>query len=131
MAKRSRKSPSKMCDIARLAGVHTSTVSRALAGSPLVKKDVRDKILKLAQRNGYTINTAARSLRLKRPQIISVAIPLGHEVGQSLTDPFFQEMLGYLADEITQRGYGLHLQKVLPPMKDWLTMLIASNSRLG
>ena len=36
------------------------------------------------------------------------------------------ELLGYLADEITQRGYGMFLQKILPPMEDWLTRLINS-----
>lgn len=131
MPKRPRITPPKMADIARLAGVHTSTVSRALAGSPLVKDDVREKILKLARSRGYTMNNAARSLRTKRTQIISVVIPLGHEAGQPLTDPFFQEMLGYLADEITQRGYGLYLRKVLPPMKDWLTSLVASQQSDG
>ncbi len=77
------------------------------------------------------MNAAARSLRLKRTNIISVVIPLGHEADQPISDPFFQEMLGYLADEITQRGYGLYLQKILPPMKDWLTNLIAANQSDG
>ncbi len=120
-----------MSDIARLAGVHTSTVSRALAGSPLVEKSVRDKILKIARAHGYKVNLAARSLRLQRTQSVSVVIPLGHEKTQALTDPFFVQMLGYLADEITQRGCGIFLQKVLPPMQDWLTDLIASKRSDG
>ena len=120
-----------MSDIARIAGVHTSTVSRALAGSPLVEKGVRERILKIARNHGYKINWTARSLRLRRTQNISVAIPLGHEVTQTLTDPFFVQMLGHLADEITQRGYGLVLQKVLPPMADWLPELVASNRSDG
>jgi DNA-binding LacI/PurR family transcriptional regulator len=120
-----------MSDIARIAGVHTSTVSRALAGSPLVEKGVRERILRIARSHGYKVNWTARSLRLKRSQNISVAIPLGHEVTQSLADPFFVQMLGYLADEITQRGYGILLQKVLPPMEDWLPDLVASNRSDG
>jgi DNA-binding LacI/PurR family transcriptional regulator len=40
-------------------------------------------------------------------------------------------MLGRLADEITQRGYGMFLQKVLPPMDDWLPNLIASGRSDG
>jgi len=120
-----------MADIAKLAGVHSSTVSRALAGSPLVAKKKRDQILKLARERGYVINSAARNLRLQRTQTISVAIPLGHEAGQALTDPFFVEMLGHLADEITQRGYGMFLQKILPPMDNWLPRLIASHRADG
>jgi DNA-binding LacI/PurR family transcriptional regulator len=52
-------------------------------------------------------------------------------VGQALTDPFFVSMLGHLADEITQRGYGMYLQKMLPPMKNWLTELIGSRRTDG
>ncbi len=120
-----------MTDIAKLAGVHASTVSRALAGSTLVGRRQREKILKLARERGYSVNAAARNLRLQRTQTISVVIPLGHEAGQTLTDPFFVEMLGHLADEITQRGYGMFLQKVLPPMDGWLTQLIASKRSDG
>ena len=120
-----------MADIARLAGVHSSTVSRALAGSPLVARKKREQILKLARERGYVINSSASNLRLQRTQTISVAIPLGHEAGQALTDPFFVEMLGHLADEITQRGYGMFLQKILPPMDNWLSRLIASHRADG
>jgi DNA-binding LacI/PurR family transcriptional regulator len=131
MAKRRRAVPPKMADIARLAGVHSSTVSRALAGSPLVARKKREQILKLACERGYVINSSASNLRRRRTQTISVAIPLGHEAGQALTDPFFMEMLGHLADEITQRGYGMFLQKILPPMDNWLSHLIASQRADG
>ncbi len=120
-----------MSDLAKLAGVHVSTVSRALAGSPLVTRTMRDRIVQLARERGYFVNSAARNLRLQRTQTISVVIPLGHEAGQALTDPFFVEMLGHLADEITQRGYGMFLQKILPPMDDWLARLIASHRADG
>ena len=131
MSRKSTPTNVKMSDIAKIAGVHTSTVSRALAGSPLVDESVREKIAGIAQSCGYVVNSAARSLRLRRSQTISVAIPLGHESQQPLSDPFFVEMFGYLADEITQRGYGVHLQKVLPPMDRWLENLVASNQPDG
>jgi DNA-binding LacI/PurR family transcriptional regulator len=41
------------------------------------------------------------------------------------------ELLGHLADEITQRGYGMFLQKILPPMENWLTRLINSRRADG
>lgn len=132
MMKRSTaKAPAKMADIARLAGVSESTVSRALAGSPLVAKRKREQIVAIARERGYVINSAARNLRLRRSEAISVVFPLGHETGQPLTDPFFVEMLGHLADEITQRGYAVLLQKILPPMDAWLPRLIASRRSDG
>lgn len=120
-----------MADIAKVAGVHVSTVSRALAGNPLVEASQRDRILKIAEERGYVPNLAASNLRLRRTQTLSVVIPLHHEAGQALSDPFFISMLGHLADEITQRGYGMYLQKVLPPAKNWLQSLVQSHRADG
>jgi DNA-binding LacI/PurR family transcriptional regulator len=53
---------------------------------------------------------------LRRSQIINVVVPSGHESGQSLADPFLSTLLAHLADEITERGYRMLLQKTLPPM---------------
>lgn len=131
MKKARNKTPTKMGDIAKRAGVSVSTVSRALAGSPLVARKSREEIVELARESGYVINAAARNLRLRRSEAISVVFPLAHETGQPLTDPFFIEMLGHLANEITHRGYGLLLQKILPPMDDWLPRLIASRRSDG
>jgi DNA-binding LacI/PurR family transcriptional regulator len=131
MNKRRRAAPAKMADIARLAGVSASTVSRALAGSPLVATAKREEIIRLARERGYVVNTTARNLRLQRTQTLGVIIPLGHESGQPLTDPFFMEMLSHLADAITERGYGMFLRKILPPMDDWLPNLVASHRADG
>ena len=120
-----------MADIARLAGVHVSTVSRALSGSSLIEPRMREKILKIAAKQGYVVNATARNLRTSRTQTLSVVIPLAHESGQALTDPFFTDMLSHLADEITQRGYGMHLEKILPPMAGWLPALIRSRRADG
>jgi DNA-binding LacI/PurR family transcriptional regulator len=130
MTRRKNAAP-KMQDIARLAGVHVSTVSRALAGSPLVERQVREKILKLAAEYGYVVNRVASSLRTSRTQTLSVVIPLAHERDQALTDPFFSAMLGHLAEEITRRGYGMYLEKILPPMAGWLPKLIAARRSDG
>ena len=130
MARRKIAAP-KMADIARLAGEHVSTVSRALAGGRLVDPGVRAKILELAEQHGYVVNRVARNLRTNRSQTLSVVIPLAHERGQPLTDPFFTDMLGHLADEITRRGYGMYLEKVLPPMESWLERLIAARRSDG
>jgi len=131
MIKRRRIAPAKMADIAKLAGVSNSTVSRALADSPLVTAAKKEEIHRLARERGYVVNSTARNLRLQRTQTLGVVIPLGHESSQPLTDPFFMEMLSHLADAITQRGYGMFLQKIVPPMNDWLPELIGSQRADG
>lgn len=123
--------PIKMADIARMAGVSVSTVSRALAGSTLVPQAKREEILALAQEQGYVINEQARNLRLKKTRTIGVVIPLGHEVGQLISDPFFIELLGRLADEITARDYNVLLTKVARPEPGWQDRLIQSQKADG
>ena len=92
---------------------------------------MRETILKIADQHGYVVNRVASNLRTSRTQTLSVVIPLAHERGQALTDPFFTDMLGHLADEITRRGYGMYLEKILPPMDDWLPKLIAARRSDG
>ncbi|GGE61200.1 LacI family DNA-binding transcriptional regulator [Niveispirillum cyanobacteriorum] len=123
--------PIKMADIARMAGVSVSTVSRALAGSALVPQAKREEILALAQAQGYVINEQARNLRLKKTRTIGIVIPLGHEVGQLISDPFFIELLGRLADEITARDYNVLLTKVARPEPGWQDRLIQSQKADG
>jgi len=64
-----------MADIARLAGVSASTVSRSLAGLPPISEETRVRVERAAQEAGYKINRHARSLRLQRSAILLVLIP--------------------------------------------------------
>ncbi len=121
----------KMADIARMAGVSISTVSRALAGNPLIPKTLRDQIVEIAQTHGYVVNQSARSLRLRKTDTIGVIIPLAHEAGQLISDPFFLEMVGRLADEITRRNYSVLLNKVIVTEAGWLDRIIQSHRADG
>jgi len=121
----------KMSDIAKLAGVATSTVSRALSGHPSIPQSLREEITALALSQGYVVNQAAQSLRLQRTRVISVIVPLGHERGQLISDPFFLEMIGRLADEITGREYEMLIKKVVAPRPGWLTRIIQSQRADG
>lgn len=115
-----------MSELAELAGVSTSTASRALSGSSLVNKKTRDKIVEIAAQYDFKPNELARNLRLKRTLSIGVVLPLGHETGQSFSDPFFISMLGHLADGLTARGYDLVLSRVLPTDANWLDHIVSS-----
>lgn len=77
------------------------------------------------------INQSARSLRLQRTHTIGLIVPLGHERDQLITDPFFLEMIGRLADEITGRGYEVLLNKVVAPRADWLRRIVQSHRSDG
>ena len=113
-------------DLARLAGVSPGTVSRALADSHLIAKKTREKIQELAREHDFRPNVMARNLRIKRAGAIGVLIPLGHETGQHISDPFFMTMLGHLADALTERGHDLLLSRVIPKDPGWLNRVVDS-----
>ncbi|PIT77892.1 LacI family transcriptional regulator [Limnohabitans sp. B9-3] len=101
-----------MIDIARMAGVSTSTVSRALNGSALTNDETRIRIIELARSLNYTINQSAKNLRMGDNRTIGVVIPYDRKTRQHISDPFFLGMLGSLADALTDRNYDMLLSRV-------------------
>ncbi|MEM9316012.1 MAG: substrate-binding domain-containing protein [Pseudomonadota bacterium] len=96
-----------MAELARAANVDTSTVSRALNDSSLVKEETKRHILNIASDLGYVIHASARNLRRQSSETIGLVIPLVPESGQTISDPFFLEMVGAVAHAASQEGYDL------------------------
>ena len=115
-----------IAELARLAGVSTGTISRALANKSLVNKETRERIQTLAREHGFRPNQMARRLRVQETRVIGVVVPLGHEQRQHLSDPFFMTMLGHLADALTESGYDIMLSRVIPHEEDWLERIVDS-----
>jgi DNA-binding LacI/PurR family transcriptional regulator len=68
-------------DVARLAGVNQSTVSRTFSGDANVRPATRERVLAAAATLGYTPNAIARSLITRRTNIVGM-------VTASTTSPF-------------------------------------------
>jgi LacI family transcriptional regulator len=79
-----------LIDVAKLAGVSRSTVSRVVNEDPNVSDDVRDRVLTVIHQTGYQPNMAARSLRTKSSNILGLVIP--ENVRTLYTDPFFLQL---------------------------------------
>lgn len=121
--RKKRASPHKMAEVARRAGVSLSTVSRALAGSSLISEETRRLVRETAASLNYSIDAAGSSLRTGLTRTVGVVIPLAHAAKQSLSDPFFLEILGAIADELSASGYSMLLSKVTQNPADWITSM--------
>jgi LacI family transcriptional regulator len=62
-------------DIAKLAGVSASTVSRVVNQRQYVRPEIRERVLALVEETGYVPNNAARSMVLKRTFTVGIVIP--------------------------------------------------------
>lgn len=120
-----------MTEVARRAGVSLSTVSRSLAGHTRISEATRRRVREIAESLGYHLDVSASNLRTGVTRTIAVVIPLTHATRQRLSDPFFLEMLGALADELAARGYSLLLAKITQPPASWIAGLIKTRRADG
>lgn len=104
-----KKPALKMTDLAKMAGVSKSTVSRALQNSELVNLETREKIQALAKEHNYRLNTQARNFRLKESLTIGVVIPSAENAKWQITDPFFLELLGSISFSLIEQGHEMLL----------------------
>jgi LacI family transcriptional regulator len=87
-------------DVARVAGVHPATVSRALNEETraLVNEQTAQRVLKAAAKLGYQPNPIARGLKTNRSYTIGVLVP-------DLTNPLFPPILRGIEDRLAADGY--------------------------
>jgi len=121
----------QMHDIAKMAGVSPSTVSRALNNSSLVNAETRERIEKLARSLKYSVNVGASNLRMQRNRTVAVVLPFDTVTHQNVTDPFFVSLLGNIADALTARGYDMLLSRVDAERLDLAGELAASGRAIG
>ncbi|HZA89998.1 MAG TPA: LacI family DNA-binding transcriptional regulator [Solirubrobacterales bacterium] len=87
-------------DVARLAGVHPGTASRALNVETrnLVNEDTARRVLSAAERLGYRPNPIARGLKTARSYTVGVVIP-------DLTNPLFPPIVRGIQDRLEEAAY--------------------------
>jgi DNA-binding LacI/PurR family transcriptional regulator len=89
-------------DVAALAGVSQSAVSRAFTKGASVSAKTREKVERAAAALGYRPNMVARSLITRRSELIAVVVP-------SMANPFYSAMLEALSAAFIAVGYRILL----------------------
>ncbi len=89
-------------DIAQVAGVSPSTVSRALNDSPLISQETKARIRRIAEELGYERNELARGLVKGTSRALGLIVP-------DITNPFFAEIARGVSDVAHAEGYGVLL----------------------
>lgn len=112
-------------DVARHARVSAATVSRVLSSPERVSESTRDRVTDAVRETGYTINQAARTLRMQRAKTILTAMP-------GIGNPFYSTILDAVVTTATSRGYGVLVTGRLgdDPAK-WLSDYYQSNRADG
>ena len=88
-----------IADIAREAGVHPASVSRALRGiGGKVSEATRQRIERVASELGYLPNAVAASLRTKQSKLVGVLVP-------DLGNPLFGPLVTGIEVELRSRGF--------------------------
>ena len=113
-----KKTVRTISDIAELAGVSKSTVSRALNDSPLIGKETRERIQSLAQKYNFKINVPARRLSLKQSNTIAFVTHAYHKEF-SVADLFGLEIMGGVSKGLSAQGYDMLVVHVNPHETEW------------
>ena len=114
-------------EIARLAGVSITTVSRALNDSPAVNRKTKQLIWKLAREHNYPFRMYMPSGPTAAAATIAIVIPRPQGREWSLSDPFVLGLVAGVGEAARQRGCDFIVSHVAPAGSEDLAELMATN----
>jgi LacI family transcriptional regulator, repressor for deo operon, udp, cdd, tsx, nupC, and nupG len=112
-------------DVARQANVSAATVSRVLSTPERVSESTRKRVQAAVTATGYTINQAARSLRLRNARTILMAAP-------NIGNPYYSTVLDAVIHTASERGYSILVAtRIGEDPNRWLADYLLSNRADG
>jgi LacI family sucrose operon transcriptional repressor len=88
----------KLADVAALAGVSVTTVSRVINNYGSLSEKTKQKVFAAMRELNYAPNTSARSLQGKKTKLVGLIFP-------GVTNPFFGEIVQTLENMLFAKGY--------------------------
>lgn len=89
-------------DIAKIAGVGPSTVSRVLNNRPDVNEETRKKVLEIIEKYNYIPNNSARNLKRTESKNIGILV-------KGVYNPFFAQIIKSIEEKIDENGFSMIL----------------------
>lgn len=89
-------------EIAKIAGVSKSTVSRVITGSSDVSQGTKEKILRIMQEENYVPNRIAASLSSSKSRVIGIIVP-------DIKNTFYVDIINQLELNLQKHGYTIFL----------------------
>src|SRR5262245_39354574 len=108
-----------IADIARLAGVSKSTVSRALNDSPLISPETKDRIRQIARDHRFQMNNTARRLSIGQSHAVGL-VTYEYKKDAGAPDAFMLEILSGVTAGVLASGYDLLVIQVSPRDTNWV-----------
>lgn len=87
-----------LVDVAKDAGVSTTTASLVVRGSQAISEHTTRKVLDSIERLGYVYDRVAANLRSNRSSAVGIII-------RDIVNPFFSELLAGAHDQLDEHGY--------------------------
>lgn len=106
--------------IAELAGVSKTTVSRVLNNKDDIKEETRKHVRDIIREYHYRPNSAARSINSRTTKTIGLVIP--YEADFVLSNPFYYDAIRGIAVEADNKGY--HILLMYSPKGSYLKTVL-------
>ncbi len=94
-------------DVAKLANVAPSTVSRVIANNPRISEKTKKRVREAMEQLGYHPNFIARSLASQSTKVIGLVLP--PSTGAFFQNPFFAEVMHGLSEGVHEKHYALQM----------------------
>jgi DNA-binding LacI/PurR family transcriptional regulator len=118
-------------DLAKLAGVSTSTVSRALNDHRLISTRTKQRIWALAQDHDYPFRQSMPTSPIGAEGSIVVVTPYFHGRPLPLSHPFFLELLANIGEAARARDCDFTVSHVAPATYDDLVLATTTSRASG
>ncbi|MDX5475429.1 MAG: LacI family transcriptional regulator, partial [Bacillaceae bacterium] len=94
-------------DVAKVANVAPSTVSRVIANNPRISEKTKKRVREAMEELGYHPNFIARSLANQSTKVIGLVMPASAD--KTLQNPFFPEVLRGISTAAHDKQYALQM----------------------